>query len=97
MAQQLTIRGDAESLRAAADAFSGKHLKPGVRAFAIPDDNEQYSSAIDNGAIKLLRAAGVVICAPGTPEPALAPGESGLSHPGTPIGEIVAAVIQRTS
>ncbi|MBK8207888.1 MAG: hypothetical protein IPK87_14020 [Planctomycetes bacterium] len=92
MAQQLTIRGNAATLRAAADALSGKHVKPGVRAFAIPDDNEQYSSAIDNGAIKLLRAAGVVICAPGTPEPALAPGDEGLAVPGATLADVVPSV-----
>ncbi|MCC7508746.1 MAG: hypothetical protein IT464_05195 [Planctomycetes bacterium] len=92
MAQQLTIRSDALALRAAADAFNGKRVKPGVRAFAIPDDNEQYAAAIDNGAIKVLRAAGVVICAPGTPEPALAPGEVGLAFPGVALAQVVPEV-----
>lgn len=74
--QQLLITGDAHALDAAATALAGRRIKAGVRAFAMPADNEQYVAAIDSGAIKALHAAGVVICAPGTPPPALAPGEA---------------------
>lgn len=78
---QIVIKGDAAALRAAADALAGRGLKAGVRAFALPESNEQYVDAIDNGAIKALIAAGVVICAPGTPEPAVAPGEEAVHFP----------------
>lgn len=76
---QIMIRGDAATLKAAADALAGRRLKAGVRAFALPESSEQYADAIDNGAIKALVAAGVVICAPGTPEPAIAPGETAVA------------------
>jgi len=60
------IRGDAEALKRAADQHPPK---PGEVVFVIPDDLEQYSLAIDNGAVAELHRAGATICAPGTPDP----------------------------
>lgn len=79
---QLTLRGDATALRHAADTLAARKLSPAVRAFVIPADNEAYAEAIDNGAIAALHAAGFIICAPGTIDPALATGEVGMRIPG---------------
>ncbi len=89
MIVQVTIHGDATVLRQAADLL-GKR-RAAARAFVIPADNEQYSAAIDSGAIKALHNAGFTICAPGTLEPAVAEGETTLRHPDTPLADLINA------
>jgi homoaconitase/3-isopropylmalate dehydratase large subunit len=89
MIVQVTIRGDAGTLRQAADLLAKRVVGRGARAFAIPADNEQYSAAIDNGAIKTLVQAGFTICAPGTPDPAAANGEKDVRHPGIALPEVI--------
>jgi hypothetical protein len=90
---QLVIRGDATALRYAADSLVSRTLNPAVRGFVIPTDNEAYTEAIDNGAIAALHAAGFVICAPGTTDPALATGEVGRRIPGTGPADSMDAVL----
>lgn len=90
---QVTIRGDAAALMQAAEALAGRKLQPSVRAFVTPADAAAYSEAIDNGAIEALHSAGFVICAPGTPDPALAQGEIGMRLPGTALGDMMEAVL----
>ena len=90
---QLTLRGDATDLRHAADTLASRKLSPAVRAFVIPADAQAYAEAIDNGAIEALHAAGFIICAPGTPEPALATGEVGSRIPGDEPADSMDAVL----
>jgi hypothetical protein len=78
---QVTVRGDAAILQTVADALRGRALQAGVRGFVIPADAPAYAEALDNGALAALHAAGFVICAPGTLDPALAPGEFGMNLP----------------
>ncbi|MBZ0136232.1 MAG: hypothetical protein K8I27_07660 [Planctomycetes bacterium] len=89
---QVTLRGNAPALREFADALAGKAVRAGVRACVIPDSAEAYSEAIDNGAITTLHDAGFTICNPGTPDPALAQGEFGLSVPGAELTDVVEAI-----
>jgi hypothetical protein len=90
---QLTLRGSAGTLIEAASALAGRHLQPVVRAFVIPDDAAAYSEAIDNRAIEALHRAGFVVCAPLTPDPALAQGEIGMRVPGTSLADTMDAVL----
>jgi hypothetical protein len=89
MIVQVTIRGDAGTLRQAADLLGKRVVAQGTRAFVIPAETEQYSAAIDNGAIKALTRAGFIICAPGTPDPAIADGERDIRHPGATLPEAI--------
>lgn len=89
MATQATIRGNAETLLQAAKALGKRKVKPGTRAFVIPQDNEQYAEAIDNGAIRALHKAGFTICAPNTPGPALAEGDTDVAYPGEVLEELL--------
>jgi hypothetical protein len=90
---QVVIRGDAIALRHAADALAARSLTPAVRGFVIPEDSQAYADAIDNGAVAALHAAGFIICAPGTPEPALAPGEVGMRIPGNELADTMDAAL----
>lgn len=92
MATQVTIRGNAAALLQAAKALGKRSAKPGVRAFVIPQDNEQYGEAIDNGAIRTLHKAGFVICAPNTPEPTIVEGETALAYPGAYLADVLAVL-----
>jgi homoaconitase/3-isopropylmalate dehydratase large subunit len=69
MTKPRVIKGDAEALRKAATELESTPPGPDTPVFVIPTDNEQYSLAIDNGAIATLHKAGATICAPGTPDP----------------------------
>ena len=89
---QVTIRGDAGKLREFADGLNGRRVRDGVRAFAIPADNESYSEAIDNGAIKALHTAGFTICNPGTTDPATAQGETTKTWPGEQLDTLLKSI-----
>lgn len=90
---QLTVRGDAPKLREFADRLTGKRIREGVRAFAIPADSQSYSEAIDNGAISALHAAGFTICDPDTDDPALAKGETGVAWPGEDFEDVFSEIL----
>lgn len=93
MATQVTIRGNADTLLQSAKALGKRSVKPGVRAFVIPQDNEQYGEAIDNGAIPTLHKAGFKICAPNTPDPAVTEEETAIAHPGAELADVLAAAV----